>query len=89
MSFRSSLQSHPEWVSLYIIKSLKIYINFLNLNSVFRQECSVKKEEVKKYTPVTGCTKEPTELCAPAGCGFKEVNFEQNIFYRDCRRYFK
>merc|ERR1711911_78907 len=26
--------------------------------------------QVKKYTPKTGCTKEPRELCAPAGCGF-------------------
>ena len=23
-----------------------------------------------RYNPVTGCTKEPRELCAPAGCGF-------------------
>jgi len=37
-----------------------------------RQECSVTKKDVKKYSPVTGCTKEPRELCAPAGCGFKE-----------------
>ena len=22
---------------------------------------------------MTGCNKEPTELCAPAGCGFREV----------------
>ena len=27
---------------------------------------------MKKYTPIKGCTKEPRELCAPAGCGFKE-----------------
>merc|ERR1712200_182374 len=26
----------------------------------------------KKNTPITGCTKEPREVCAPAGCGFKE-----------------
>jgi len=36
-----------------------------------RQECTVSKKDVKKYSPVTGCTKEPRELCAPAGCGFK------------------
>ena len=23
-------------------------------------------------SPLTGCTKEPRELCAPAGCGFKQ-----------------
>ena len=33
--------------------------------------CS-KWPKVKKYTLITGCTKEPRELCAPAGCGFKE-----------------
>merc|ERR1712080_69087 len=34
--------------------------------------CSVSKKQVKKYTPITACTKEPRELCAPAGCGFKQ-----------------
>ena len=33
----------------------------------------VSKKSVRKYTPITGCTKEPRELCAPAGCGFKKV----------------
>merc|ERR1711939_448226 len=37
-----------------------------------REVCNVNKKTVKKYTPITGCTKEPRELCAPAGCGFKE-----------------
>jgi len=37
-----------------------------------KEVCSVSKKPVKKYTPITGCTKEPRELCAPAGCGFKE-----------------
>merc|ERR1712098_998621 len=37
-----------------------------------RKFCSVSKKPVKKFTPVTGCTKEPRELCAPAGCGFKQ-----------------
>ena len=32
-----------------------------------------------KYTTMTGCNKEPTELCAPVGCGFKEVRLS-NIF---------
>merc|ERR1712198_331178 len=30
------------------------------------------EDETSGYTPITGCTKEPRELCAPAGCGFKE-----------------
>merc|ERR1711862_36013 len=37
-----------------------------------KEVCSVSKKPVKKYTPITGCTKEPVELCAPAGCGFKQ-----------------
>jgi len=37
-----------------------------------RTECSLSKKAVTKYTTMTGCNKEPTELCAPAGCGFKE-----------------
>jgi hypothetical protein len=37
-----------------------------------RQECQLSKKAVTKYTTMTGCNKEPTELCAPAGCGFKE-----------------
>merc|ERR1711963_887496 len=36
-----------------------------------KEVCSVSKKPVTKYTPITGCTKEPIELCAPAGCGFK------------------
>jgi hypothetical protein len=28
---------------------------------------------VTKYTKVTTCSKEPREVCAPAGCGMKEV----------------
>jgi len=34
-----------------------------------KEECSVEKKKVKKFTPITGCTKEPITLCAPAGCG--------------------
>ena len=39
-----------------------------------KEECSVTKKPVKKFTPITGCTKEPVELCAPAGCGFRAVS---------------
>merc|ERR1712226_1544121 len=40
-------------------------------------ECTTEVEEkcedeTSGYTPNTGCTKEPRELCAPAGCGFKQ-----------------
>jgi predicted RNA binding protein with dsRBD fold (UPF0201 family) len=33
--------------------------------------CTLKKELVKKYTPETACYKEPRELCAPRGCGYR------------------
>jgi len=36
------------------------------------EECQITKKKVTKYTPMTGCDKVPTELCAPVGCGFKE-----------------
>merc|ERR1739845_323989 len=40
-------------------------------------ECKTEVEEkcepeTSDYTTITGCTKEPRELCAPAGCGFKQ-----------------
>ena len=38
-----------------------------------RQQCNLEKKTTTKYTTMTGCNKEPTELCAPKGCGFKEV----------------
>ena len=37
------------------------------------ERCTVEKKLVKKYTPVTACYKEPRELCAPRGCGFRNV----------------
>ena len=37
-----------------------------------KEVCSISKKTNKKYKPVSGCTKEPREICAPAGCGFKE-----------------
>ena len=39
-----------------------------------KQECSLSKKTVTKYTTMTGCNKEPTELCAPKGCAFTEVS---------------
>merc|ERR1712055_1184278 len=40
-------------------------------------DCETQIEEkcadnTSGYTTTTGCSKEPRELCAPAGCGFKE-----------------
>ena len=39
-----------------------------------KEVCSVSKKPVKKFTPITGCTKEPVTLCAPAGCGLVPVS---------------
>ena len=41
-----------------------------------REVCRVNKQSVKKFRPVTSCTKEPRQLCAPAGCGFSKVQCE-------------
>jgi len=40
------------------------------------QRCQVEKKKVKKYTPETKCYKEPRELCAPRGCGFRNGALE-------------
>ena len=45
-----------------------------------RQQCNLEKKTTTKYTTMTGCNKEPTELCAPKGCGFKEVRRELIIY---------
>merc|ERR1712198_516615 len=37
-----------------------------------KEVCNVTKKKVKKYPPITACTKEPRQLCAPAGCGFRQ-----------------
>ena len=53
------------------------------------------KLQVTKFTTMTGCNKEPTELCAPAGCGFREVRCLHiilkpktfvDMFYNFCTR---
>ena len=33
----------------------------------------MEKQQVKKYTPDTSCTKIPKELCAPKSCNIVEV----------------
>ena len=38
------------------------------------QRCTIERKKVKKYTPETKCTKEPKEICAAEGCGFKDVS---------------
>ena len=45
-----------------------------------RQQCTMEKKLTTKYTTMTGCNKEPTELCAPKGCGFKEVRTDHIYF---------
>ena len=37
------------------------------------ERCTLERKLVKKYTPETACYKEPRELCAPRGCGFRNV----------------
>jgi len=37
-----------------------------------RQKCTKETKTVTKYTTMTGCNKEPTELCAPRNCGWRE-----------------
>ena len=40
--------------------------------SLPRQICTVSSKKVTKSQPVTGCRKEPIELCSKDGCGFSE-----------------
>merc|ERR1712183_1238309 len=35
-----------------------------------REVCTKETKTVTKYTPITGCDKIPTEVCAPDGCKF-------------------
>lgn len=37
-----------------------------------RSVCTLTKEQVVKQKPTTSCTKEPTTICAPAGCTLVE-----------------
>ena len=46
---------------------------FLFFNLAERWILTLIMLQVTKFTTMTGCNKEPTELCAPAGCGFREV----------------
>jgi len=40
------------------------------------ERCTLERKLVKKYTPETACYKEPRELCAPRGCGFRNGTVE-------------
>jgi len=40
------------------------------------ERCTLEKKLVKKYTPETACHKEPRELCAPRGCGYRDGSVE-------------
>ena len=53
---------------------------FFHNSEIFHFTTIIMISQVTKYTTMTGCNKEPTELCAPAGCGFKEVDFLFIIF---------
>ena len=44
-----------------------------------KEVCTLEKQEVKKYTPETVCEKVPKEMCAPAGCGLKEVKIRRYL----------
>merc|ERR1711936_1163591 len=37
-----------------------------------REVCTLEKQQVKKYTPDTSCTKIPKQLCAPQSCNIVE-----------------
>ena len=50
------------------------------------ERCTLERKLVKKYTPETACYKEPRELCAPRGCGFRNVRktfmkWEMNFWF--------
>ena len=38
-----------------------------------REVCTVERRKVKKSSPRIGCDKTPKLMCAPTGCGIKEV----------------
>ena len=37
-----------------------------------REECSLSKQQITKFIPLTKCNKVPVELCGAAGGGFVE-----------------
>ena len=48
------------------------YTTNMKCSNWSEQGCSVSKKPMKKDTSITGDAKEPREVCAPAGCGFKQ-----------------
>ena len=42
----------------------------------------MEKQQVKKYTPDTSCTKIPKQLCAPESCNIVEVIWDSSIYSR-------
>ena len=42
-----------------------------------REVCTLEKQQVKKYTPDTSCTKIPKQLCAPQSCNIVEVVWQR------------
>ena len=47
--------------------------------TVTRYPNQVVKRPVTKYTPVTGCNKEPVQICAPEGCGYEEESTQGKL----------
>ena len=45
----------------------------------------MEKQQVKKYTPDTSCTKIPKQLCAPKSCNIVEVVCQRYSSSSDCR----
>ena len=47
-----------------------------------REVCTVERRKVKKSSPRIGCDKTPKLMCAPTGCGIKEVlcRLQQDLF---------
>ena len=39
----------------------------------------MEKQQVKKYTPDTSCTKIPKQLCAPESCNIVEVVWQRYV----------
>ena len=40
----------------------------------------MEKQQVKKYTPDTSCTKIPKQLCAPESCNIVEVIWQRYVY---------
>ena len=48
------------------------YTTSQQCSDLTRLVCSIKKQSVWKYEPVTECRRDPVNICAPAGCGVRQ-----------------